>query len=222
MRQKRLPENYDLMHARYPQPAWNLRDATVMLVIAGLHVIAIWWLTHGKPPPAPPQEVVLQVSMVKPPDEPTPPEPPKIQRVQPKTSQKVTQQVMQDLPPVITDIPIADPIPEPPPPPSTPAPVPTSKSSTAGNYLIIKQQFKPIYPRRALRDGIQGTVTLLIHVDENGVPTKVEVVKSSGNFDLDNAARNAAMKSTFVPQMQNGVAVKAQGLQDIVFKLDEG
>ncbi|MGH8505600.1 MAG: energy transducer TonB, partial [Stenotrophobium sp.] len=113
-------------------------------------------------------------------------------------------------------------IPEPPAPPPSPSPAPASKSSTTGNYLIIKQQFKPIYPRRALRDGIQGTVTLLIHVNENGVPIKVEVVKSSGNFDLDNAARNAAMKSLFVPQMQNGVAVKAQGLQDIVFKLDEG
>lgn len=210
------------MHTRYRQPVWTPQDAAIMLLIVGLHVVAIWCLTHSSPPPAPPQEVILQVSMVKPPDEPTPPEPPKIQRVQPKTTQKVTQQVMQDLPPVITNIPVAEPIPEPPPPPAAPAPAPTSKSSTASNYLVIKQQFKPIYPRRALREGIQGTVTLLIHVDENGVPTKVEVVKSSGYFDLDYAARNAAMKSTFVPQMQNGVAVKAQGLQDIVFKLDEG
>ena len=81
---------------------------------------------------------------------------------------------------------------------------------------------KPVYPRRALRDGIEGKVTILITVDEKGIPTDAKVVKSSGNFDLDNAARTAAMKYIFVPQMVNGVPVKAQGLQDFVFNLNEG
>jgi TonB family protein len=73
-----------------------------------------------------------------------------------------------------------------------------------------------------MRDGIQGKVTVLITVDEKGMPTEAKVLKSSGNFDLDNAARSAAMKYIFVPQMYNGVPVKAQGLQDFVFNLNEG
>ena len=206
------------MRTNYHQPTWNIRDVAIMGFIVGLHALVLWRITHVQPPPAQPPEVALQVSMIKPPDE-SPP----IQRIQPKTTQKVTQQVMQDLPPVITDIPVADPIPEPPPVSATPpAPATPTKSSSADNYLIAKQQFKPIYPRKALRDGIEGTVTLLIHVDEKGFPEKVEVIKSSNDFDLDNAARSAAMKYVFVPAMQNGVPVKALGKLDIVFKLDAG
>ncbi|MGH8460088.1 MAG: energy transducer TonB [Stenotrophobium sp.] len=209
------------MRTNYHQPFWNLRDAAIMGLIVGLHAVVLWRITHMKPPPAQPQQVILQVSMVKPPDELPPP--PKIERVQPQTTQKVTQQVMQDLPPVITDIPVADPIPEPPanPAPPQPSAMPPPKNTGAGRYLIAKQEYKPIYPRKALRDGIEGTVTLLIHVDQKGVPEKVEVVKSSGDFDLDNAARYAAMKYLFVPAMQNGVPVTALGLLDIVFKLDD-
>lgn len=194
-----------------------------MGLIVGLHAFALWRITHVQIEAPPPPPTVLQVSMVQPPDEPPPPEPPKPQpRIQPKTTQKVTQQVMQDLPPVITDIPVADPIPEPAPAPPAPPTPPQPAKSGAGGYLVVKEQVKPIYPRKALREGIEGKVLVLITVDEKGVPQEAKVVKSSGNFELDNAAKNAVMKSLFVPQMVNGVAVRSQGLQEIVFKLSEG
>ncbi|MGH8455932.1 MAG: TonB family protein [Stenotrophobium sp.] len=207
------------MRANYKQSFWSPRDVVIMGLILGIHAGALWYVTHIKPPVPQAAPTILQISMVKPPDEPPPP--PKLVRIQPKTTQKVTQQVMQDLPPVITDIPVADPIPEPPPVNAEAQPAPVQRSSE-GKYLLVKEESKPIYPRRALRDGIEGRVELLIHVDEKGFPEKVEVVKSSGDFDLDNAARAAAMKYRFVPAMQNGVPVKAVGLLPIEFKLTEG
>ena len=212
------------MRANYKEPVWNLGDAAIMGLIVGLHAIALWRIVNVKPPEAPPPQVILQVSMVKPPDEPPPPEPPKIEppKVQPpKVVQQTPPPIPQEVPKVITDTPVQNPIP-PPPPPAPPAPPAPPPQPTGPIYLVIKEQAKPVYPRKALRDGIEGKVTLLITVDEKGAPVEVKVLKSSGNFDLDTAARNAAMKTLFVPQMYNGAPVRAQGLQEIVFNLNEG
>lgn len=214
------------MRAHNKEPAWNPGDAAIMAVIVGIHAFAIWRITHIKPPEPQPLPVVLQVSMVKPPDEPPPPEPPKPpppKEPPPKVVQKTPPPIPQEMPKVITDTPVQNPIPPPPPaPPAPPAPPPPPPPPSSGNYLVIKEQAKPIYPRKALRDGIEGKVTLLITVDEKGVPVEVKVVKSSGNFELDTAARNAAMKTLFVPVIYNGAPIKAQGLQEIVFNLNEG
>jgi protein TonB len=215
------------MRANHKEPTWSFGDATVMGLIIGLHALAIWRITHVPPPEPIPVPVVLQVAMIKPPDEPPPPPPPEPPkppppRIQPKVMQKTPPPIPQELPKVITDTPVQNPIAPPPPvEPAPPAPPPPPKPSSS-NYLVIKEQAKPIYPRKALRDGIQGKVLLLITVDEKGMPTEAKVVKSSGNFDLDNAARNAAMKTLFVPQIYNGAPIKAQGLQEIVFNLNEG
>jgi periplasmic protein TonB len=213
------------MRANNKEPIWNLGDAAIMGFIVALHAFALWRIINVKPPEAPPPQVILQVSMVKPPDEPPPPEPPKIEppKVIPKVVQKTPPPIPQEVPKIITDTPVQNPIPPPPPPtPPGPPPPPAQPVYTGPVYVVVKEQAKPIYPRKALRDGIEGKVLLLITVDEKGLPVEVKVVKSSGNFDLDNAARNAAMKTLFVPQMYNGAPVKAQGLQEIVFNLNEG
>lgn len=214
------------MRANNTEPTWSLGDKAVMACIIGLHAFAIWRFIHVPPPEPPPDLPILQVSMIIPPDEPPPPpEPPKPPPPQPpKVIPKTPPPIPVEQPKVVTEVPVQAPIPPPPPtppaPPQPPAPPPPRPS--APTYLVAKQMVKPQYPRKAMRDGIEGKVTVLITVDEKGIPTEAKVVKSSGNFDLDNAARSAAMKYIFVPQMYNGVPVKAQGLQDFVFNLNEG
>ena len=47
---------------------------------------------------------------------------------------------------------------------------------------------RPVYPYESLRDREQGTVVLLIEVDESGKPSSVTVKESSGYWRLDRVA----------------------------------
>ena len=60
---------------------------------------------------------------------------------------------------------------------------------------------------------------MLLTVDERGIPIEVQITKSSGNFELDTAARVNAMKYRFIPYQANGIAVKMKTILDIGFKL---
>jgi protein TonB len=72
-----------------------------------------------------------------------------------------------------------------------------------------------------LRDGVQGTVMLQVLVDVDGHPLEVQVQHSSGNRQLDNAARRQVLEHwTFRPAMKDGRAVQAIGLVPIAFNLD--
>jgi len=74
--------------------------------------------------------------------------------------------------------------------PQTPSPVEfaASPSSTEGFFP------SPEYPTAARRNGYQGTVTIDIKVDQNGVIQSAEVFKSSGFSILDNAALQTVRK----------------------------
>jgi protein TonB len=79
----------------------------------------------------------------------------------------------------------------------------------------------PTYPRDALRDGITGKVELELLVGVDGSVLEVRVVHSSGNRQLDNAAREQVLRNwRFQPAMRNGIAVQALGRVPIVFTLD--
>ena len=79
----------------------------------------------------------------------------------------------------------------------------------------------PSYPRDALRDGVQGTVLLQVLVDVDGRPLQVDVQRSSGDRQLDIAARKQVLMNwRFRPAMKNGHAVQAIGLVPIAFNLD--
>ena len=62
----------------------------------------------------------------------------------------------------------------------------------------------PIYPIEAQLHGQHGSVTLLIHVGENGVATGVDVQHSSGVDMLDQAAIAAVRNWRFRPALQDG------------------
>jgi protein TonB len=62
----------------------------------------------------------------------------------------------------------------------------------------------PRYPVEALRNGESGTVLLQVEVGADGVPTNVQVAKSSHSRSLDRAASEAVRQWRFHPAQRNG------------------
>ena len=58
---------------------------------------------------------------------------------------------------------------------------------------------EPVYPRRALNKGTEGSVIIRVMVAASGRVISTNLVRSSGSSSLDNAALKAASSSTFHP-----------------------
>lgn len=79
----------------------------------------------------------------------------------------------------------------------------------------------PPYPRRALRAGIEGTVLLEVLVDIDGRPLTVDVIGSSGDRELDRAARRQVLEQwRFQPAVREGRPVQAIGRVPVSFSLE--
>ena len=126
--------------------------------------------------------------------------------------------------PMSTPTPVAEPSPlpaDPILPESTPAPDPgPARAVDVG--LAYLSRTEVAYPKASAREREQGTVLLRVHVDVEGRPTAVEVVRGSGHSRLDRAAREAVLAWRFRPVQRNGVAVPASGLVPIEFSLSRG
>lgn len=174
------------IHARTDDDREGLnwaRIAGITIAIA-FHVAALLLLLAPMAPPAQQQkeEEVTFVNLIKPP----PPEEPPI--------------VVDDPSPVDVQAP-------PPSPPSPPAPATTIGSSVDPSS---KRLNPPKYPPTEARQGVGGTVVLVITIDGQGNVLDVAVEKSSRNRNLDRAAMDAARKWKFNPEMQNGVGVQSR------------
>jgi len=78
----------------------------------------------------------------------------------------------------------------------------------------------PAYPRMAKQRGITGTVLLQVLVGIDGRPLDVTVAKSSGNRELDEAARAQVLRRwSFQPAQKDGQVVQAIGMVPIEFAL---
>ena len=66
----------------------------------------------------------------------------------------------------------------------------------------------PVYPKNAIDQNLQGTVTLAITVSPEGKAASVRVTGSSGHTLLDEAARRSVARWTFTPGMKNGKPVE--------------
>jgi periplasmic protein TonB len=96
----------------------------------------------------------------------------------------------------------------PPAPPAPPEPVKASGPSE-GDIDAARNAFRSAahrelkknqrYPRIAQDRGIEGDVKLSISIDDHGNITNIEVVESSGNKAIDDAALAAAQKSQLKP-----------------------
>lgn len=76
----------------------------------------------------------------------------------------------------------------------------------------------PRYPVEALRNGESGTVVLHVDVGADGVPTNVQVAKSSHSRSLDRAASEAVRQWHFHPAQRNGQPVAGSVQVPVAFK----
>ncbi len=87
-----------------------------------------------------------------------------------------------------------------PPPVASKAPVnPLQLEGEVANRPIVRKVL-PKYPKRARRMGWEGTVVLAFSVDENGNVYDIQVIRSSGYPDLDQAAIAALRQWKFAPK----------------------
>ena len=92
------------------------------------------------------------------------------------------------------------------------------KDGAGGGDREALAQFHP-WPNlpRSLR-GFRGEVSLLVSVDEDGLVTEVEIVKSSGNREVDARARRAALRWEYSPAIKNGRAVPTHMEEVLTFE----
>lgn len=89
--------------------------------------------------------------------------------------------------------------------------------SDRGASLLTKPSIE--YPRRALRRGLQGVVEVAIRVGTDGLPLEVNLAKSSGVRDLDEAAIKLAWQYRFKPAYRAGMPVTWDITQPVEFVL---
>jgi periplasmic protein TonB len=207
------------------------RHAIIASVVVVFHVLAVWVLQSGLLVRAVELVVPVQVlaQIIEPP-KPVVPPPPVIPKETPPPKTDVVKQTPKppvpqtQAPPQILAIETATPAPNAPAPVQTappapllpptvpvaviasPAPAPLSAKvvlpSSDGEYL---HNPKPIYPSMSKRLGEQGNVDIRIFVSAEGLPQKVELLKTSGFERLDQAALAVVTRWTFVPGKRGGV-----------------
>jgi protein TonB len=78
---------------------------------------------------------------------------------------------------------------------------------------------KPVYPKRARKQGVEGRVLLRVLVGTTGESLDVTTLQSSGHPILDEAANQAVQKWRFVPAQRAGLPVVAALDIPIVFRI---
>jgi periplasmic protein TonB len=124
-------------------------------------------------------------------------------------------------PPVITSPPTTEPSPNSK--PVTPPPTTMATPTIAPGVTSLAYRASPLrFPAQAIRAHMEGTVLLLVLVDENGKPVQVKVEQSSGYPVLDKSAREQVLAAwQFQPAVMNGHAVKAWARVPVSFALQQ-
>jgi TonB family protein len=82
---------------------------------------------------------------------------------------------------------------------------------------IVVSEPAEIYPEIAGKAGAQGTVKILVYVDENGDVRDEVIADSPGWLALEEAARKAARTMKYKPAKLDDEAVAAWYVADIMF-----
>lgn len=77
----------------------------------------------------------------------------------------------------------------------------------------------PVYPRRELRQGREGSVVVHVVIAADGSVTRASLSKRSRFEGFNESALAAARRWTFVPATASGVAVASEQEIEIVFRL---
>ena len=89
----------------------------------------------------------------------------------------------------------------------------------AARPATISRRVDPVVPIEARRARIQGTVVLAVTVSPDGIPSAVDVHRSSGHLMLDRAAQEALWQWRFDPARRGGVPVEERIAVPITFRI---
>jgi len=98
--------------------------------------------------------------------------------------------------------------------------VQTHKKNGAVSQAIAQSNHLPSYPRRAILRNQQGKVEVSLFVNEHGLATQPAVIKSSGYSLLDKSVLKFVAEETFIPAMQNGLAIASAQVFRFRFELN--
>ncbi len=214
------------------------RNVAIAGTVVLFHVAALWALNAGLLRRV--AEIVVPVEMlseiltppvprVDPVPRPAPPPEP-VQRPVARKVQPAPQPIAIPDPRPAPDAPTGIVAPQPPAPPivaasppSPPAPAPApapAKIELPSSDAAYLQNPKPAYPPMSRRLGERGEVLLRVLIGTDGLPQKIELIKSSGHDRLDQAAQATVMKWRFVPGKRAGVPETAWAQVPINFVLE--
>lgn len=126
------------------------------------------------------------------------------------------------VPPAISSM-IPSFIKEKPPIPKPPLPLTVKNDATPVPVISVLQASKliykidPVYPPIAIKAHVEGTVTLMAFIDEEGRVSDLKVLK--GHLLLKDASVQAVKQWKYSPTVLNGEPVPVQALVDVVFML---
>jgi len=218
---------------KVPKGILSRREAILLGVFAlVLHGAVIYWLSQKEtpvlpvvPPEIPPMTIEFSQPappvVEPPPPPPPPPSPPPVVEPPPPVVDELAAKPPPPKPipkPKVKPVPKPEPKPAPKPveqppappqpaaraaPPAPPTPAPVTPASASAAYL---KNPAPEYPQLAQRRGWEGTVLLRVQVLASGKPGEIQIQKTSGRQQLDDAALAAVKRWSFVPAKQGDVA----------------
>jgi protein TonB len=78
-----------------------------------------------------------------------------------------------------------------------------------------------VYPATAQRAGEEGTVLLNVYVTHTGRAQKIDIAKSSGYRELDNAAVETAANWHYVPALHDGDTASDWASVQVVYRMPQ-
>ena len=206
----------------------------------GAHLLAGWALLQVPAVRQVAAEMApIMVDLIAPvPQAPPKPVPPPPRPVQPRTPPPPAPLLAAAPPPVPQPAPVFTAPPPPPEPPALPAPtaaiappappVPAPQVAAAAAPAAPRKVVLTdtdwvrapayAYPREAARLREQGTVVVRILFDVRGVPSRVDVLRSSGSARLDDEVLAKARAARAKPRLQDGVPIEFLADSEAEFK----
>ncbi|WP_019014372.1 energy transducer TonB [Elioraea tepidiphila] len=103
--------------------------------------------------------------------------------------------------------------------PASAGAMPTAGLLDAAMPASVGRRVDPVVPREARLYRWQGTVLLAVTVSPEGVPSLVEIMRSSGHALLDRSAIEAMWQWRFDPARRGGVPVEERVAIPITFRI---
>ena len=85
--------------------------------------------------------------------------------------------------------------------------------------VVPTTRIEPLYPPRALRAGVEGSVTVEFTIATDGSVKDMEIIKAEPSSIFDQAVLQAVRRWKFTPEIVDGKAVEKRARQDIKFTL---